>query len=110
MEFLLLWFFGFMMLMVFVWFIMITKLFNALRSRHPATYERIGKPSLFYNNSFQNNVLFLRFLWKSEFEVLNDLPLIKLCRFMRIFLAACLILYLFLIPFAIVVIRENPLK
>jgi len=49
--------FGAMMIMVVVWFVLITRLFNQRRDNHPETYERLGSPSLFYHNSMMGLIL-----------------------------------------------------
>jgi hypothetical protein len=102
--------FGAMMIMVVVWFVLISRLFNQLRDKHPATYENLGSPSLFYNNSMKTNHLFLRFLCKSEFESLNDPPLVKLCRFARIYLASYMILFFIMAGFILTVIHNAPVS
>ena len=101
-------FFGAMMIMVVVWFTLITRLFNQLRDKHPVTYENLGSPSLFYNNSIRNNFLFLRFLCKNEFESLDDPPLVKMCRFARIYLSSYMILFFIMMGLILTVIPNTP--
>jgi len=103
-------FFGAMLIMVVIWFVLIARLFKRLRVKHSVIYENLGSPSLFYNNSMKSNYLFLRFLCKNEFEVLNDPPLVKLCRFARIYLAAYLILFLTMVGLILTVIHNTPIR
>jgi hypothetical protein len=102
--------FGAMLIMVVIWFALITRLFNQLREKHPAIYENLGSPSLFYNNSMKTNHLFLRFLCKNEFEVLDDPPLVKLCRFARIYLASYLALFFIMVGLILTVIHNTPVR
>ena len=102
--------FGAMLIMVVIWFVVITRLFNQLRDKYPAIYENLGSPSLFYNNSMKTNHLFLRFLCKKEFEVLDDPPLVKLCRFARIYLASFMILFLIMFGLILTVIHNSPIR
>lgn len=55
----------------------------------------MGSPSLFWNNSIRNNWLFLKFLFRSEWRALGDPALDNMCRLMRVFLTAFLVLFLF---------------
>jgi hypothetical protein len=101
-------FFGGMMIMVVVWFVLITRLFKQLRDKHPVTYENLGSPSLFYNNSVKNNLLFLRFLCKSEFDFLDDPPLVKMCRFARMYVGSFMILFFIMTGLILTVIHNTP--
>jgi hypothetical protein len=101
--------FGAMMIMVVVWFVLITRLFNLLKTRHPVTYEKLGSPSLFYNNSIKNNHLFLKFLFKNEFKILSDPGVTSLSQFMKWFLVTYMIYFLFLAGVALIFIRTHPL-
>jgi hypothetical protein len=103
-------FFGLMLAMVIVWFVLIRRLFNLLRNDHPMAYEKLGSPTLFYNNSIKNNSLFLRFLLRKEFESLNDPTLSNLCRIMRLYLAVYLVLFLIFAGLILAVIFEHPIQ
>jgi hypothetical protein len=64
--------------MVAVWFVLISWLFRRLRDHHASTYEAMGSPSLFWNNSMRNNWLFMKFLFGSQWRELGD-PAIANC-------------------------------
>jgi len=78
--------FAVLFIMVFIWFALVGWLFHYLRKYHPPTYESIGSPTLFWNNSPRNNWLFLKFLFGSQCQSLNDPRLITVCWFMRVFI------------------------
>jgi hypothetical protein len=102
--------FGLVLTALIAWFVLVARAFNLLRNTHPATYEKLGSPSLFYNNSIKNNFLFLKFLFQNEFETLNDPSLANLCRLMKIFLAGYAILFLVMAGLILNVIICHPLK
>jgi hypothetical protein len=94
-------FFAVLFPMVAVWFVLLSWFFRRLRNRHTATYETLGSPSLFWNNSPRNNWLFLKFLCSSRWRELGDPAIAYAVRFMRIFLVIYL---LFLVGMATVVL------
>ena len=69
-------------------------MFGILRTRHPEKYEAMGKPSLIMNNSISNNLSFMKFLFKREWEELNDEGLATLGKSMLIFFAAYTIMFI----------------
>ncbi len=73
------------MVCVIVGFATSRELYRLLRERHPAIYDSLGRPTLFWNNSIQNGFAVLRFILGGHFKQTNDLELIRLCRFMRLF-------------------------
>lgn len=86
--------FGILFCSVFVWFYLCHKMFGILRTRHPDKYESMGKPSLIMNNSISNNLLFMRFLFKREWQGLNDKGLTILGKSILIFFALYTVLFL----------------
>jgi hypothetical protein len=91
--------------MAFVWFALVFWFFRRLRLRHPAAYEAIGSPTLFWNNSMRNNWLFLKFLYTSSWRTLADPGLSFAARLMQVWtvvyilgFAVLLILFLREIP------------
>lgn len=80
--------FAFMFVAVLVWFLLCVKLFNSLKERHPETYKNMGSPSLFKNNTFSNNINFLKFLFKKEWQQLGDESIEKLGNIMLSFIIA----------------------
>jgi hypothetical protein len=51
---------------------LVGRLFSRLENEHAIVHESLGSPSLFLNNSIQNNTRVLRWLWRREFEELGD--------------------------------------
>jgi hypothetical protein len=76
-----------------VWFPLLLWFFRRLRTRHPSTYETIGSPSLFWNNSIANNWLLIKFVFGSEWQKLDDPMLARVCLVMRVFLGAFILLF-----------------
>jgi len=69
-----------------VWLLLIARLFSLLRDRHPAAYEAMGSPSLFWNNSVRNQWLFLKFVMTSRGRNFDDREIVRLVGFIRIIL------------------------
>lgn len=83
--------FGSLVVLVLVWFGLISWLFRRLRLRHPAAYEAIGSPSLFWNNSPRHNWLLLKFLFGSEWKGLGDPRLAAVVRGMQLLFVVYLV-------------------
>jgi hypothetical protein len=82
------------MVMAVTWPIVVSWLFRRLRSHHPLAYERIGSPSLIWNNSMRNQWLLWTFLWSSRSRELGDSAVVNVVRFMRIFFVCFVVLFL----------------
>jgi hypothetical protein len=63
--------------------IQVSRLFRRLENRHKAVHESIGSPSLIMNNTPRNNILFLRWIWKREFQALEDSDSVALASLVR---------------------------
>jgi hypothetical protein len=61
------------------------RMYKLLRTRHPEKYEEIGKPSLIMNNTFSNNISFIRFLFGRQWKSMNDEGLATLGNVMLVF-------------------------
>ena len=85
---------GVLFVMAAAGLILISWLFHRLRNRHPSAYESIGSPSLFWNNSVRNNLLFLKFLFSSHAWELDDPQLSRVVLFLRVFLLVYVVLFL----------------
>ncbi len=72
-------------------------MFKILRTRHPETYEAMGKPSLIMNNSIPNNISFIKFLYGRHWRKLNDEGLATLGNAMLVFFLFYLIGFVFLL-------------
>ena len=70
-------------------------LFSYMKAHHPAEWTQLGSPSLFWNNSFKNNWLFLSFFFRRDYRRLGDVRLDQ--RFQIIWVLFLLNLVLFLI-------------
>jgi hypothetical protein len=86
--------FGLLLVMVSAWLILCSWLFHRLRARHPSTYESMGSPTLFWNNSVRNNWLFGRFLFTSQWRELDDPAVSRMVPLMRFLLVVYLVLFL----------------
>ena len=86
-----------LLVMVLIWFGAVTWLFRRLRNHHQATYESLGSPTLFWNNSPRNNWLFAKFLFGSQWKLLDDPILNIVCPLMRVFLCVYLVAFLILL-------------
>jgi hypothetical protein len=78
---------------VVVWLATVTWLFRRLRLRHLETFEVIGSPDLFRNNTPQTNWLFLKFLYGPQWKALDDGPLVTVLHVMRWFAVIYMILF-----------------
>lgn len=85
--------FGLLATMVAIWFLLVSWLFRRLRDCHHATYQAIGEPSLFWNNSPRNNWLFLKFLLSSQWRELNDSTISRIVAILRVWLVVYPILF-----------------
>src|SRR5947207_4107524 len=61
------------------------QLHRLLRERHPAVYDSLGQPTLFWNNSPKNSLAVLGFVLGGRFKQTHDPEVIRLCRFIRAF-------------------------
>ena len=66
------------------WLLLVAWCFHRLRVQHAATYEAIGSPSLFRNNSMRNNWLFMKFLYEGQWQSLDDAALAAVARLMQV--------------------------
>lgn len=86
--------FSMLSLMVIVWFGMCRWTFRRLETRHPGKYLQLERPSLFLRNNLKSNWLFMRFIWRSEYLLLNDPPLTRMCASMKTFCYAYFFLFI----------------
>ena len=70
---------------------------SRLRTRHARTWEALGRPTLFLNNSISNSLAVLRFLWRREYRDLADNELIRFAAFLRGYLVAYLLLFVLVV-------------
>ena len=86
-----------LIILVFIWFIFIFYIFKRIKKFHYSTYFNLGQPSLFWNNSFKNNFLFLKFLFSRSYKILNDSVLKRLCDSLIVILCIYVILFFYFI-------------
>jgi hypothetical protein len=70
---------------------------NYLKERHVEKWKKLGSPSLFTNNSIQNNIKMLRFFKNKEYLELNDSILAKKAIFLWKYSLAYLCYFIILI-------------
>jgi hypothetical protein len=85
---------------VIIWFVLVTRLFRLLRTRHPDVYDSLGRPTLILNNSIRNSWLFTRFLLGGHFEAIDDGETLRLCQFMRVFAFCYLAFFIAIVVFS----------
>jgi hypothetical protein len=85
----------FLLCAVMVWFVLCHRLFKLLKTRCPQKYTSMGSPGLIMNNTIRNNISFIKFLFWREYQELNDQGIIKLSRFMHVFIVVYLAIFLF---------------
>jgi hypothetical protein len=61
------------------------QLHRILRERHPAIYESLGQPTLFWNNSPKNSLAVVGYILSGRFKETGDAEVIRLCRFIQAF-------------------------
>jgi hypothetical protein len=83
-----------LMVMAVTWLVILSWLFGRLRTRHPSTYESIGSPSIFWNNSVRNNWLLWKFLWSSHSRKVDDSAIARIIYVMRIFFVCYIIVFI----------------
>jgi len=66
---------------------------SRLRRLHTATWEQLGKPGVFLNNSPLNSIRFLRFMWRKDYKSLPDKNTVTFGRMLRAFLIFYAILF-----------------
>ena len=66
---------------------------SRLRSRHSQTWEALGRPTLFLNNSITKSLTVLRFLWRRDYRALGDEEFARLAGFLRGYMAAYFVLF-----------------
>jgi hypothetical protein len=66
-----------------IYLVQVGRLLRRLESKHQAVHESLGSPLLIFNNRPRNNMLVLGWLWRREFESLDDAGTIALARNVR---------------------------
>lgn len=66
---------------------------SRLRIHHPETWAKLGQPSLVLNNSIQKSISVLLFLWRKEYQDLDDPETVRIGNLLRSFLIIHLLLF-----------------
>ena len=83
--------------------------FSRLRRLHHPVWEQLGRPVVFLNSGFMNVLSFLRYMWRREYESLNDSGSVSLGRFLRgLFLFYFIYFGLFVLGIAFTIVRHKP--
>ncbi len=77
-------------------------LMKQLREKYNADYERIERPSLFWNSTPRNNMLLFKYLYNKEFEKHKDEELSEACQALLILLVTASIFLMLNIVFFII--------
>ena len=66
-----------------VYLIQVGRLLRRLESKHKAVHESLGSPLLIFNNRPRNNMLVLSWLWRREYDALEDAGTVALAGSVR---------------------------
>ena len=75
-------------------FVLQHRFLSLLHSRHPETWQALGRPDLFRNNSIANGMAVQRFLWRREYRALTDRQFVRFAELVRIYFIAYLLVLL----------------
>ena len=90
-----------------VGFIAHAKFIGILRKRHKNSWERLGKPTLFWNSSISNDLSVQKFISSKGYEELNDKELRTVGNFNRIFNRIYIIVFAIILIVAIWLITKG---
>ena len=76
-------FLGLMFIAAIVWIFLSKKLYNVMRHDYPRVYDKLGRPKLVIKKSFATNYRVVMFLFRSEYELTDDVDVIRLCQGLR---------------------------
>ena len=87
--------------MVVIWFIMLNKVFDILKTEHPLKYIEWENPFLFDGEAYTKRTgqLLFIFLMKKEYKALNNNKLTKLCDIMFYYMIIFFFLFVGLIAY-----------
>lgn len=83
--------FAFFWTSVLAWTLLVGRLSEGLRSRHPLIYDALGRPAearLAAVGPMGRELALLRFLLGGRYQLLDDPGLVRLCGLLRTFLIA----------------------
>ena len=78
---------------------------SRLRKKHTRTWEQLGKPVIFLNSGLLNTIDLLRFLWRKNYESLDDTKTVVLGRFLRGLLLFYAALFALIISIFVLMLR-----
>ena len=71
--------------------------YSRLRKLHTATWEQLGKPVIILNAGMLGSILFIKFLWRRQYEALPDKKTVAFGRFLRAYLICYALLFALII-------------
>jgi len=83
-----------LVVMVPVWFVLVSRYFSFISANHPCLYQEMGQPSLFGNNTPTNNISFLRYVCGNEYLLSGDDQLISRSLFLKRFFYSYLVIFI----------------
>lgn len=81
------------LLATIVWLFHCRRLFALLEARHREKYEAMHTPDLTSNSTFSGSAALLKFLFRREWEALDDPALDALCRRLRVLFVVCVLAF-----------------
>jgi hypothetical protein len=76
-------FLGLMFVAAIAWIFLSKKLYNVMRHDYPRVYDKLGRPKLVMKKSIATNYRVVMFLFRSEYELTDDVDVIRLCQGLR---------------------------
>jgi hypothetical protein len=76
-------FLGLMFVAAIAWIFLSKKLYNVMRLDYPSVYDKLGCPKLVMKKSIATNYRVVMFLFRSEYELTDDVDVIRLCQGLR---------------------------
>ena len=76
-------FLGLMLVAAIAWIFLSKKLYNVMRHDYPRVYDKLGRPKLVMKKSFATNYRVVMFLFRREYELTDDVDVIRLCQGLR---------------------------
>jgi hypothetical protein len=76
-------FLGLIFVAAIAWIFLSKKLYNVMRHDYPRVYDKLGRPKLVMKKSIATNYRVVMFLFRSEYELTDDVDVIRLCQGLR---------------------------
>ena len=76
-------FLGLLIVAAIAWLFLSRRLYDMLKQSYPRVYEKLGRPKLIMKKSFATNFKVTMFLLRREYELIDDIDVIRLCQGLR---------------------------